>query len=90
MQKMMDAQAKDIEAKRLSLIQVKKKHDSMYRMKSQDGRGSQFSRTKRNALIENLHPDRLPTINTALAVVSQLPNNYKDYHLRASQASENS
>jgi hypothetical protein len=60
MQKMMDAQAKDIETKRLSLIQVKKKHDSMYRMKSQGGRGSQFT------------------------------SNYKDYHLRASQASENS
>lgn len=33
-QKMMDAQAKDIENKRLSLIQIKKKQDSMYRMKS--------------------------------------------------------
>jgi hypothetical protein len=67
---MMDAQAKDIENKRMSLIQVKKKHDSMYRMKSQNGSEGRFSRTKRNALIENLHPDRLPTINTALAVVS--------------------
>jgi hypothetical protein len=70
-QKMMDAQAKDIENKRMSLVQIKKKHDSMYRMKSQTGNTEgRFSRTKRNALIENLHPDRLPSINTALAVVS--------------------
>lgn len=87
----MEAQAKDLEAKKLSLIQIKKKQDSMYRMRSNDVQdGSRVSRTKRNALIENLHPDRLPTINTALAVVSQLPSSYKDYHLRASQASENS
>jgi hypothetical protein len=67
---MMDAQARDIETKRLSLISVKKKHDSMYRMRSINGSEGRASRTKRNAFIENLHPDRLPTINTALAVVS--------------------
>ena len=89
-QKMMDAQAKDLETKRLSLIQIRRKQDSMYRMKSHQGRDTQFSRTKRNAAFENLHPDRLPTINAALAVVSQLPNSYKEYNQKVSQSTEDS
>ena len=40
----------------------------MYRARSKNGSEERFSRTKRNAYIENLHPDRLPTINAALAV----------------------
>jgi len=46
-------------------------------MLSQDGRDSRFKRAQRNPLLDDLNPNKLPSINTALAVVSQLPPHLK-------------
>lgn len=46
-------------------------------MLSLDGRDSKANRAKKSPLLHDMNPNKLPTINTTLAVVSQLPPHVK-------------